>query len=73
MGTLKPMAQAAEVHVTVGPDGSLSVAAPRLENAGIHAGDPVVVPRGTGESSAQCWGPTTGGSTSILRTSGGPS
>jgi hypothetical protein len=45
VGTLKPMAQAAEVHVTVGPDGSLSVAAPQLENAGIHAGDPVVVAR----------------------------
>jgi hypothetical protein len=45
MGTLKPMAQAAEVHVTVGPDGSLSVAAPKLADAGIHAGDQVVVAR----------------------------
>jgi hypothetical protein len=45
VGTLKSMAQAAEVHVTVSPDGSLSVAAPQLENAGIHAGDPVVVAR----------------------------
>jgi hypothetical protein len=45
VGTLKSMAQAAEVHVTVGPDGSLSVAAPQLENAGIHAGDQVVVAR----------------------------
>jgi hypothetical protein len=39
------MAQAAEVHVTVSPDGSLSVAAPQLEDAGIHAADTVVVAR----------------------------
>jgi hypothetical protein len=39
------MAQTAEVHVTVGPDGSLSVAAPQLADAGIHAGDQVVVAR----------------------------
>ena len=45
VGTLAPMAQAAEVHVTVGSDGSLSVAAPQLADAGIHAGDPVVVVR----------------------------
>ena len=45
VGTLKLMAQAAEVHVTVGPDGSLSVAAPQLKDAGIHAGDTVVVAR----------------------------
>jgi hypothetical protein len=31
--------------VTVGPDGSLSVAAPQLADAGIHAGDPVLVVR----------------------------
>jgi hypothetical protein len=37
------VAQTAEVHVTVGPDGSLSVAAPQLAHAGIHAGDPPVV------------------------------
>ena len=63
--------QAAEVHVTVGPDGSLSVAAPQLENAGIHAGDQVIVAASTGGNSAQCWAPTTGGSTSKLRTSVG--
>ena len=39
------VAQTAEVHVTVGPDGSLSVAAPQLADAGIHAGDPVLVVR----------------------------
>jgi hypothetical protein len=39
------MTQAAEVHVTVGPDGSLSVGAPQLADAGIHAGDSVVVVR----------------------------
>ena len=43
MGTLSGMAQAAEIHVTVGPDGSLSVPAPPLADAGIHAGDAVVV------------------------------
>lgn len=37
------MAEAVEIHVTVGPDGSLSVPAPPLANAGIHAGDAVVV------------------------------
>ncbi len=37
------MAHTAEVHVKVGPDGSLSVPAPQLADAGIHAGDPVVV------------------------------
>ena len=41
MGTLTGMAQAAEIHVTVGPDGSLSVPAPPLADAGIHAGDVV--------------------------------
>jgi len=43
MGTLSCMAQAAEVRVTVGSDGSLSVPAPRLADAGIHAGDAVIV------------------------------
>lgn len=43
MGTMSGMVQTAEVHVTVGPDGSLSVAAPRLADAGIHAGDAVIV------------------------------
>jgi hypothetical protein len=43
VGTLSGMAQTAEIHVTVGPDGSLSVPAPRLADAGIRAGDPVVV------------------------------
>ncbi len=37
------MTNTAEVHVMVGPDGSLSVAAAELANAGIYAGDPVVV------------------------------
>ena len=37
------MAHTAEVHVKVGPDGSLSVPAPQLADAGIHAGDRVVV------------------------------
>jgi hypothetical protein len=37
------MAQTAEIHVTVGPDGSLSVPAPPLADAGMHAGDAVVV------------------------------
>jgi hypothetical protein len=40
---LAEMAQAAEVRVTVGPDGSLSVPASRLADAGIHPGDAVVV------------------------------
>jgi hypothetical protein len=43
MATLSGVAQAAEIHVTVGPDGSLSVPAPPLADAGIHAGDAVVV------------------------------
>jgi hypothetical protein len=43
VGTLSDMAQTAEVHVKVGPDGSLSVSAPQLADAGIHAGDAVVV------------------------------
>jgi len=43
MGTLSGMTQTAEVHVTVGQDGSLSVPAPRLADAGIHAGDAVIV------------------------------
>jgi len=33
----------AEVRVKVGPDGTLSVPAPQLADAGIHAGDDVVV------------------------------
>lgn len=37
------MTQVAEVHVTVGPDGSLLVTASQLAGAGIHAGDSVVV------------------------------
>jgi hypothetical protein len=37
------MTNTAEVHVTVGPDGSLSVAAGQLADAGIDAGDQVVV------------------------------
>jgi hypothetical protein len=41
--TLSGMARTAEIHVTVGPDGSLSVPATRLADAGIHAGEAVVV------------------------------
>ena len=37
------MAQAAEIHLTEGTDGSLSVPASKLADAGIHAGDAVVV------------------------------
>ena len=36
-------AHTVEVHVKVGPDGSLLVPASQLAEAGIHAGDPVVV------------------------------
>jgi hypothetical protein len=43
VGTPAEMAQAAEIHVTAGPDGSLSVSASKLADAGIHAGDAVVV------------------------------
>lgn len=37
------MAHTDEVHVKVGSDGSLSVPASQLADAGIHAGDGVVV------------------------------
>jgi hypothetical protein len=37
------MAKTAEVHAMVGPDGSLLVGATQLADAGIHAGEPVVV------------------------------
>jgi hypothetical protein len=43
VGTLAAIAQAAKVHVTEGPDGSLSVPASKLADVGIYAGDAVVV------------------------------
>jgi hypothetical protein len=43
IGRLVGLSQTAEVHVKVGPDGSLSVPASQLAEAGIHAGEGVVV------------------------------
>jgi len=42
-GRLVGVSQMAEVHVKVGPDGSLLVPASQLAGAGIHPGDSVVV------------------------------
>lgn len=41
--TMMTMAHTGELHTTVGADGSLKLAATDLADAGIHAGDPVLV------------------------------